>query len=53
MREAAGAKGGGETAVLVAARLPGDRLIEVEESLSELERLACSAGAQVIDRLIQ
>jgi GTP-binding protein HflX len=53
LREAAGAKGGGETAVLVAARLPGDRLIEVEESLSELERLACSAGAQVIDRLIQ
>lgn len=53
LKEAAGAKGRGETAVLVAARLPGDKLIEVEESLSELERLACSAGAQVIDRLIQ
>jgi len=44
---------GGETAVLVAAKLPGDSMAQVEDSLSELERLADSAGAEVIDQVIQ
>lgn len=45
--------GGGEVAVLVAAKFPGVCMAEVEDSLSELERLAESAGAQVIDQVIQ
>jgi len=44
---------GGETAVLVAAKFPGDSMAQVEDSLSELERLADSAGAEVIDQVIQ
>jgi GTP-binding protein HflX len=41
-----------ERAVLVAAKFAGDSLAGVQESLLELEKLAASAGAQVVDRLI-
>ncbi|MDH7499995.1 MAG: GTPase HflX, partial [candidate division NC10 bacterium] len=43
----------GESAVLVAARFPGDSMAEVEDSLSELESLAESAGLQVVGQAIQ
>jgi len=42
-----------ERALLVAVRFPGESLVEVEDSLSELGRLADSAGAKVIDQVIQ
>jgi GTP-binding protein HflX len=42
-----------EKAVLGAVRLPTQRRFEVEESLDELERLAESAGAEVIGRVTQ
>jgi GTP-binding protein HflX len=44
---------GSETAVLVAVRLAGKSVGEVEDSLSELERLANSAGAQVVGQVVQ
>ena len=42
-----------EVALLVAVKLPGESMSKVEESLVELERLADSAGARVIDRVVQ
>ena len=45
--------GGSETAVLVAVRLAGKSMGEVEDSLSELEKLANSAGAQVVGQVVQ
>ena len=42
-----------EKAVLAALRLPTQRRYEVEESLDELERLAGSAGADVVGRFTQ
>jgi GTPase len=42
-----------EKAFLAALRLPTQRRYEVEESLDELERLAESAGADVIGRVTQ
>ncbi len=42
-----------EKAFLAALRLPTQRRYEVEESLDELERLAESAGAEVIARVTQ
>ncbi len=42
-----------EKAVLAALRLPTQRRYEVEESLDELERLASSAGADVVGRFTQ
>ncbi|MBI2524891.1 MAG: GTPase HflX [Candidatus Rokubacteria bacterium] len=42
-----------EKAVLGAVRLPTQRRFEVEESLDELERLAESAGAEVVGRVTQ
>ncbi len=42
-----------EKAFLAALRLPTQRRYEVEESLDELERLAESAGAEVIGRVTQ
>ena len=44
---------GREKAVLGAVRLPTQRRFEVEESLDELERLAESAGAEVVGRVTQ
>ena len=44
---------GREKAVLGAVRLPTQRRVEVEESLDELERLAESAGAEVVGRVTQ
>ncbi|MEK7839454.1 MAG: GTPase HflX [candidate division NC10 bacterium] len=44
---------GREKAVLGAIRLPTQRRFEVEESLDELERLAESAGAEVVGRVTQ
>jgi GTP-binding protein HflX len=42
-----------EKAFLAALRLPTQRRYEVEESLDELERLAESAGADVVGRITQ
>jgi GTPase len=42
-----------EKAFLAAVRLPTQRRYEVEESLDELERLAESAGADVVGRVTQ
>ena len=42
-----------EKAFLAALRLPTQRRYEVEESLDELERLAASAGADVVGRVTQ
>ncbi|HET7877077.1 MAG TPA: GTPase HflX [Methylomirabilota bacterium] len=42
-----------ERALLAALRLPKQRRTEVEESLDELERLAESAGAEVVGRATQ
>ncbi|MCI0547210.1 MAG: GTPase HflX [Candidatus Rokubacteria bacterium] len=42
-----------ERAVLAGLRLPKQRRFEVEESLDELGRLAESAGAQVVGRVLQ
>jgi len=39
--------------VLVAVRLAGKSMGEVEDSLSELEKLANSAGAQVVGQVVQ
>ncbi|OGK79972.1 MAG: GTPase HflX [Candidatus Rokubacteria bacterium GWC2_70_24] len=44
---------GREKAVLGAVRLPTQRRFDVEESLDELERLAESAGAEVVGRVTQ
>jgi GTP-binding protein HflX len=42
-----------ERALLAALRLPQQRRFEVEESLDELGRLAESAGAEVVGRMLQ
>jgi GTPase len=42
-----------ERALLAALRLPGRRRPDVDESLDELERLAASAGAEVVGRVTQ
>jgi GTP-binding protein HflX len=42
-----------EKAFLAALRLPTQRRYEVQESLDELERLAASAGADVVGRVTQ
>jgi GTP-binding protein HflX len=42
-----------EKAFLAALRLPTQRRYEVEESLDELERLAATAGADVVGRVTQ
>lgn len=34
-------------------KLPNDRLSDIEESLRELEQLAITAGAEVVDKIIQ
>jgi GTP-binding protein HflX len=44
---------GKEIALLVAVKLPGEGMAEVEESLVELRRLAESAGAHVIAQVVQ
>ena len=44
---------GREIALLVAVKLPGESVAEVEESLVELQRLAESAGACVIGKVVQ
>ncbi|MEW6624460.1 MAG: GTPase HflX [Bacillota bacterium] len=42
-----------ETAVLVAVELPGMRLLNAQASIAELANLAISAGARVVDSIIQ
>ncbi|MFZ3063584.1 MAG: GTPase HflX [Actinomycetota bacterium] len=37
----------------MALKLPNDRLSDIEESLRELEQLAITAGAEVVDKIIQ
>ncbi len=44
---------GKEIALLVAVKLPGESVAEVEESLVELQSLAESAGAHVIGKVVQ
>lgn len=42
-----------ERAVLVGVELPGDDRVSLEESMNELSRLADTAGAKVVGRLVQ
>jgi GTPase len=42
-----------EAAVIVGVQLPGQTTAEVEASLDELERLLDTAGAEVVERVIQ
>ena len=42
-----------ERAVLVGVELPGDDRVSLEESMNELSRLADTAGAEVVGRLVQ
>lgn len=42
-----------ERAVLVGVELPGDHRVSLEESMNELSRLADTAGAKVVGRLVQ